>query len=126
MSEISTSILNVNEENSMKVFYDLETAKTDMYHIDVMDGIFVKNSTTKKMFTYANNIKKMSNLPLDIHLMVQNPIEYIDDYIALEPGYITVHREVYDDISELKKIVTEIKNNDIKVRDCYKAKYGYR
>lgn len=42
MVEISTSILNVDEEEAMKTFYDLEVAKTDYYHIDVMDGKFVK------------------------------------------------------------------------------------
>lgn len=42
MIEVSTSILNVDEKEAMKVFYDLEVAKTDYYHIDVMDGNFVR------------------------------------------------------------------------------------
>ncbi len=42
MIEVSTSILNVDEEEAMKAFYDLEVAKTDYYHIDVMDGKFVR------------------------------------------------------------------------------------
>lgn len=42
MIEVSTSILNVDEKEAMKVFYDLEVAKTDYYHIDVMDGKFVR------------------------------------------------------------------------------------
>lgn len=42
MIEVSTSILNVNEKEAMKAFYDLEVAKTDYYHIDVMDGKFVR------------------------------------------------------------------------------------
>lgn len=46
MVEISTSILNVDKENAMKTFYDLEVAKTDYYHIDVMDGKFVEKNTT--------------------------------------------------------------------------------
>ena len=42
MVEISTSILGVDEQEAMKTFYDLEVAKTDYYHIDVMDGKFVR------------------------------------------------------------------------------------
>ena len=42
MIEVSTSILNVDEKEAMKAFYDLEVAKTDYYHIDVMDGKFVR------------------------------------------------------------------------------------
>ena len=72
MVEISTSILSVEEKDCMKTFYDLETAKTDLFHIDVMDGKFVENDTSKKMLEYASNIKQMSNLPLDVHLMVED------------------------------------------------------
>ena len=51
---ISTSILSVDEENATKTFYNLEEAKTDYFHIDVMDGKFVKNNTNKKMLEYSN------------------------------------------------------------------------
>lgn len=115
MVEISASILNVDEENSVKTFYDLETAKINMFHIDVMDGKFVKDNTSKKMLEYASNIKKMSNLPLDVHLMVQDAKKYIEEYIALEPSYITVHIEVFDNIEEIKDTIDYIKENGIKV-----------
>ena len=42
MIDVSTSILNVDQKEAMKAFYDLEVAKTDYYHIDVMDGKFVR------------------------------------------------------------------------------------
>ena len=70
MVEISTSILSVEKENAMKIFYDLETAGTNYYHIDVMDGKFVEANTEEKMYEYANSIKQMSNLPLDIHKFI--------------------------------------------------------
>ena len=53
MVEISTSILNVDSEKSMKIFYNLETAHTDYFHIDVMDGKFVEADTTAKMEKYS-------------------------------------------------------------------------
>lgn len=115
MVEVSTSILNVPEEDSMKIFYDLETAKTDLFHIDVMDGEFVKNNTTKEMIEHASNIKKMSNIPLDVHLMVRDVMTYINEYLALEPNYITVHSEVFETNEELKKVIDYIKENGSKV-----------
>ena len=89
--EISTSILTVEKENATKTFYDLEVAKTDYYHIDVMDGKFVEKNTEELMYEYANTIKQISNVPLDVHLMVENVKENIERYIPLEPNIITFH-----------------------------------
>ena len=81
MVEISTSILNVEKENAAKIFYGLEVAHTDYFHIDVMDGKFVPKDTTNLMKEYTNTIKQISNIPIDVHLMVQNVKEFIDEYI---------------------------------------------
>ena len=67
MVEVSTSILSVKKEDAIKLFYNLETAKTDYFHIDVMDGKFVERNTTEIMQEYSNSIKQISNLPLDVH-----------------------------------------------------------
>ena len=115
MIEVSTSILNVKEKDSVKTFYDLETAKTNFFHIDVMDGKFVDNNTAKRMLEYATNIKQISNVPLDVHLMVEDTKKYIDDYLALEPMYITVHKEAFKSKEEFEEIILYIKENRIKV-----------
>lgn len=112
--EISTSILTVEEENSVKVFYELEVAKTDYYHIDVMDGKFVEKNTEKTMYTYSNEIKQISNVPLDVHLMVDDIKENIEKYIPLEPNIITFHYEACKDKEEVKKFIEKIKQNNIK------------
>lgn len=112
--EISTSILTVEEENSVKVFYELEVAKTDYYHIDVMDGKFVEKNTEKIMYTYSNEIKQISNVPLDVHLMVDDIKENIEKYIPLEPNIITFHYEACKDKEEVKRFIKEIKQNNIK------------
>lgn len=114
MIEISTSILSVKEENSLKTFYNLETAKTDYFHIDVMDGKFVENNTSEIMRIYAENIKQISNLPLDIHLMVEDVEKYIEEYIPLEPSFITVHYEAFKNKDELINVINKIKENGIK------------
>ena len=54
--EISTSILNINEEKITETFYNIEAAKTDYFHIDVMDGKFVKNNTVEKMLKYTDTL----------------------------------------------------------------------
>lgn len=113
MVEISTSILNVDKENAMKTFYDLEVAKTDYYHIDVMDGKFVEKNTTELMYDYANSIKHISNIPLDVHLMVENVQEYIEQYLELKPHFITIHYEAFKDKKEIKKTLRYLKENDI-------------
>ncbi|MCI9365961.1 MAG: hypothetical protein HFJ54_05290 [Clostridia bacterium] len=126
MVEISTSILNVEKENSMKVFYGLEVAHTDYFHIDVMDGKFVPKNTTELMKEYSNSIKQISNIPLDVHLMVENVKEFIDEYIGIKPNIITFHIEATKSKEEAMELIKYIKENGIKVRNFSKAKYKNR
>ena len=122
MAEVSTSILNVDEEKAMQTFYDLEVAKTDYYHIDVMDGEFVENNTSNKMYEYASSIKQISNIPLDVHLMVKDVNKYIEQYIPLEPHFITIHYEACENKEELKKALKHIKENNIQCGISVKPK----
>ena len=115
MIEISTSILSVKEEDSVKTFYNLETAKTDYFHIDVMDGKFVENNTSKIMQKYSEKIKQISNTPLDVHLMVDDVNKYIEEYIPIAPSYITFHVEACKNKQDVFKCIEKIKKNNIKV-----------
>ena len=115
MVEISTSVLSVKREGAIKVFYNLEMAHTDYFHIDVMDGKFVENDTREVMLEYANTIKQISNIPLDVHLMVQDLKENIDEYIGLEPNIITFQLEACKDKNEVLETINYIKENNIKV-----------
>lgn len=112
--EISTSILTVTEENATKTFYNLETAGTDYYHIDIMDGKFVEKDTQKMMYDYSNTIKQISNIPLDVHLMVDDVKENIDRYIPLQPSIITFHYEACKNDEEVIKLINYIKEAGIK------------
>lgn len=115
MVEVSTSILTVEKENILGTIYNLETAKTDYYHIDVMDGKFVEKNTTEIMEEYCNNIKQISNIPLDVHLMVENIKSYIDLFIPYSPNIITFHLEACSNKEEVLSIIKYIKENGIKV-----------
>lgn len=114
MIEVSTSILTVEKENATKTFYDLEVAGTDYYHIDIMDGKFVEKNTEEMMYEYSNTIKQISNLPLDVHLMVEDIKGNIDRYIPLSPSIITFHYEACRDDEEVIKFINYIKENNIK------------
>lgn len=115
MVEVSTSILGVEKENSIKTFYDLEVSGTDYYHIDVMDGNFVEKNTEEKMYTFTNEIKQISNIPLDVHFMVDNIKENIDRYLIFKPHIITFHLEACKDKEEVKKHIKYLQENGVKV-----------
>lgn len=115
MVEVSTSILNVKKEDAIATIYNLEVAKTDYFHIDVMDGKFVEKDTTEIMQDYTNSIKQISNIPLDVHLMVEDIRAHIDAYIPFEPNIITFHLEACKDKEEVLDLIRYIKENNIKV-----------
>ena len=115
MVEVSTSILNVKKNEESATFFELEAAKTDYFHIDVMDGKFVEKNTYDKMMEYASYIRRISNLPLDVHLMVEDVKEAIDDFLAVEPNIITFHLEAVKDEKEIFDIIRYIKENNCKV-----------
>lgn len=114
MVEISTSILDVEKEKIIKTIYNLETAKTDYFHIDVMDGKFVENDTTEKMLEYCDYLNNITNIPLDIHLMVSDVYKYIDLFLPYNPNIITIHYESITNKNELIDILDYIKNNHCK------------
>lgn len=115
MVEVSTSILSADRENSLGVFYNLEVAKTNYFHIDVMDGEFVENNTIELMQEYAGQIKQISNTPLDIHLMVKDVKTFVNSYIPYEPNTITFHLEACENEKQAKEIIRYIHDNHIKV-----------
>ncbi len=115
MVEVSTSILSVKKGEESATFFELEAAKTDYFHIDVMDGNFVEKNTYAKMLGYAEYIKRISNLPQDIHLMVKDVRTAVDDFLAVEPNIITFHYEACKDREEVHKVIKYIKDNHCKV-----------
>lgn len=115
MSDVSVSILSVDKENATHTFYNLETARPEYFHIDVMDGKFVKNNNLELMKDYATTISHISNIPLDVHLMVENVEEIMDEYMDLLPDRITFHIEAISDSERIFNIIDELKSNGIKI-----------
>ena len=115
MVEISTSILTVEKGNESEVFFALEKAKTDYFHIDVMDGKFVEKDTYQKMLEYSSYIRRISNLPMDVHLMVEDVETGIEVFSAVEPNIITFHIEACKNKQDVMKNIQAIKEKGSRI-----------
>ena len=115
MIKISTSILNIRKGKESETIFGLEKAKTDYFHIDVMDGKFVEKDTYEYMFQLASYIKRISNLPMDIHLMIEDVKKGINEFLSVEPNIITFHLEACKDEKEVFEYIKLIKENNCKV-----------
>lgn len=104
MLKISTSILASN--NRIDSIHKLNNTNTDYIHIDTMDGLFVPN---KQMpIEEIIELEKVSTKPLDVHLMVENPEEYIKYLNNKNIEYITIHIEINKDINKLINIIKSL------------------
>lgn len=115
MVEVSTSILTVEQGKEAETFLTLEKSKTDYFHIDVMDGKFVEKDTYQKMLEYSSYIKRISNLPMDVHLMVEDIQRAVEDFSVVEPNIITFHLEACENKEEVQKNIKLIKEHGSRV-----------
>ena len=82
---------------------NIEKTDADFIHVDVMDGKFVSNVNC--IYNEVKDVLKNTNKLLDVHLMVENPIDYIIDYKNLNPKVITIHREINKNIIDLIDLI---------------------
>lgn len=115
MVEIATSILTMKKGEEASTILNLEAGKTDYFHIDVMDGKFVEKDTYQTMLENCEYIKRMSSLPLDVHFMVEDIQEAIDDFADFEPNIMTFHLEACKDNKEVMEWIRKIQEKHCKV-----------
>ncbi len=89
--KISPSILSADFTRLADQVNEAEEAGVDYIHVDVMDGHFVPNITIGPLIVKA--LRPVTNLPLDVHLMIENPEIYIEDFSKAGADIITVHQE---------------------------------
>ena len=115
MYEVSTSILNAEKGKEAEIILALEKARTDYIHIDVMDGEFVEKNTYQKMLELSSYVRRISNMPLDVHLMVKDVETAINVFTPVEANLITFHLEACKDEEEVFKFINMIKDNHSRV-----------
>ena len=115
MVDISTSLLSADKQKIIDTIYDLEKAKTDYFHIDVMDGEFVEKNTHDLMLEYCEYLDHISKVPLDVHLMVVDIKNYVDSYLIFNPNIITFHYEACKNKEEVISIIKYIKEKGRRV-----------
>ncbi|WP_053362121.1 ribulose-phosphate 3-epimerase [Bacillus sp. FJAT-27251] len=91
MVKIAPSILSADFARLGEEIRDVEQGGADYIHVDVMDGHFVPNITIGPLIVDA--IRPVTKLPLDVHLMIENPDQYIEAFAKAGADYITVHVE---------------------------------
>ena len=100
---VAPSILSADFANLEKEIKAVAQAGADWIHVDVMDGQFVPNITIG--IPVVKSLKKVSTLPLDVHLMIDKPERYIEDFIKAGSDYLTIHVEsTLDPAAVLKRI----------------------
>ena len=101
--KISPSILSADFSNLGREIQNLERAKADLIHIDVMDGHFVPNITIGP--EVINKLRKYTSLPFDVHLMISPVHDFIKNFADAGADIITIHPEATNDlVSSIKKI----------------------
>ncbi len=115
MIKVSPSILAADFSNLCMAVKELENAGADYIHMDVMDGSFVSHITFGSKM--VSSLKKCTNLPLDVHLMIVNPIKHIDAFAEAGADIITFHAEAAEDIdAAIEKIKSHGKKAGISIK----------
>ena len=109
MGKIAPSILSADFTRLGEEIKDVEKAGADYIHIDVMDGHFVPNITIGPMIVKA--ARRVTDLPLDVHLMVSEPDYFIEDFARAGANIITVHAEA---LNHLHRTIHLIRDNGVR------------
>ena len=91
MAKIAPSILAADFANLESALRDIASNNGDWVHVDVMDGIFVPNISIGIPVVAA--LRKVTDLPLDVHLMIDRPIRYVEEFVKAGADYLSVHIE---------------------------------
>ncbi len=109
--KVAPSILSCDFSRLAEEVKAVERAGADLLHVDVMDGHFVANLTIGP--AVVKDIRKVTKLPLDVHLMIEHPEKFLDAFLAAGSNMITVHIEVCT-INTLRELRRKLKSKRVK------------
>ncbi|MEE9429926.1 MAG: ribulose-phosphate 3-epimerase [Melioribacteraceae bacterium] len=104
MKKIAPSVLAADFKNLEQQIRAVEIGGADIIHCDIMDGKFVPNITFGPVIISA--ISQITKLPIDVHLMIEKPQDYIEAFIKAGASYISVHQE---EVVHLDRTLNQIK-----------------
>ena len=104
MAIIAPSILSADFTNLAQQIRLAEMGGADWIHCDVMDGHFVPNITFGPVI--VNAVRRVTKLPVDVHLMIKNPDRYLEDFASAGANYLSVH---FEEVVHLNRTVNKIK-----------------
>ena len=109
MFQLAPSILSADFSRLGEDVATIERAGADLVHVDVMDGHFVPNISFGA--AVMKSLNGVTNLPYDVHLMIENPDDYLEDFVTDNTEYITVHVEA---CKHIHRTIQHIKNTGVK------------
>jgi ribulose-phosphate 3-epimerase len=109
VKKIAPSILSADFSRLGDEVRAVERAGADVIHVDVMDGHFVPNITIGPLV--VQGLKKLTSMPLDVHLMIENPERYVEPFAQAGSDWITIHAEV---CPHLKRMIKKIRQLNVR------------
>ena len=103
MKRLAPSILSADFSKLGQEVSEVEKAGADLVHIDVMDGAFVPNITIGPLV--EKSLVGKTSLPFDVHLMIENPDRYIEDFVTEQTEFICVHEEACTHLNRTVQLI---------------------
>ena len=113
MVKVAPSVLSANFAELKKDLDSIRECGADWIHYDVMDGHFVPNISFG--YSILNDIAKVSDLYLDVHLMIEKPMQYVDAFIKSHASLITAHIEAFHHEQEVKTFIQYVHDQGVHV-----------